>query len=134
MKYGELDNVKVGDTVGVRTGWVSTGWRIGVPVIKPVSVEKVTTREITVLGQRFLRNTGEKVGNANSYASDRLLIEGLWTPELEARANQYAAQIVEHKRRQELMTVIRATEFNNLPVDQLEAIVAILQAEKPEEN
>lgn len=124
-----LNNCKPGDFVALQTGWHTTGFYSGFPIQEKAIVEKVTAKEITVRGQRFLKRTGYKLGDGN-YPSRRETRIKMWTPEVEAEITANNIAIAEDKKRQAYLRIIEPIKFRDLTTDQLASIATIIKEVK----
>lgn len=121
-----LNDVKQGDIVALQVGWHSTGFHSGIPVYKKVSVTKVTAREVTVLGKRFLKATGYLLG-AGNYPDNRVERIKALTPEMEKMMDRNLLLVAENKKRRGYLNIIDSAKFQELDTDKLAKIAAILQ-------
>lgn len=121
-----LDNIKQGDIVALQVGWHTTGWHEGIPTYEKATVQKVTAREVTVLGKRFLKATGYLLGSGN-YPHNHVERIKMLTPEMEKTIERNKVLIAENIKRQGYLNLIDKTKFKELDTDKLAQIAAILE-------
>lgn len=81
----KLSDLKVGDKVCCEVG---SDFRRRTTILQVGPVEKITATQITALGARWMIRTGNRVGDG-AWSRDSLMI---WTPELQAEADQAKAE------------------------------------------
>lgn len=127
-----IEDLKVGDSVVYFPR--SSMWGPG-PMANVGTVEKVTKTQVTVDGIRFLKRTGNKVGDAyGMHIAINRFGEGqsghLWTT---AQAEQHNKYVEEEKQKsikiREIKNVTRH-ELDNMTLEELTAILDILNKQK----
>jgi len=97
---------KVGDLVA----YYGSTARNGCPSSQQ-RIERVTATQIVVAGQKYRRDNGWQVGGAGSYYGGRCSVAP-WTPEVEARIAEVAAEEVNAAQASALLARIGTAEIS----------------------